>query len=667
MAAPVISISSNVSVESVGSSFPRVILIGSISVEAPVAPEVGTDAVASPTEVLELDTHLSLEADPSESSPPPISVAPFPWKSRVASRSSSPTTSIPEIHTALVLPTSSAIVTPSSDTHLGGKCKALTARKSVRPLPSHHLELRGLPPLSTMYPPTTSESSAGDSSSESSARPSRKRCRSPPAIVISSIDGTRALVPSHADLLPPCKRFRDSISPEDSVEEDIDTDVLEDIEADAITIKVAVDRDVKAGINAGIDMEIDVEVDVEDEVEDEVESSDRATIEVGLDVVAGIDILDEMLMPDAVERLEQSKEEHAEHLKLILELLKKEELYAKFSKCNFWLSRKIVKYDWSEKAEAAFQLLKQKLCSASILALPKVEAIKEENFGTKNLCGMIKKLEQRTDGTLCLNRRSWIPCQDKMYQDLKKLYWRPNMKAEIATYVSKCVTCAKVKAECQKPSNLLVQPVIPVWKWENITMDFVTKLPKTSTGQDTIWVIVDRLMKSAHFLPMKETDSMKSYADKRRTPLEFKVIDKVMLKVSPWKGVIRFKKQRKFNPRYIGPFKILAKVGMLAYRLELLEQLSRVHSTFHVSNLKKCFVDEPLAIQLDEIQINDKLNFIEEPVKIMDQEVKRLKQSRISIVKVYQNSRRGPEFTWEREDQMKKKYPHLFVNPSYTS
>ncbi|GJV35648.1 putative reverse transcriptase domain-containing protein, partial [Tanacetum coccineum] len=397
--------------------------------------------------------------------------------------------------------------------------------------------------------------------------------------------------------------------------------------------------------------------------------------------------------------MNRSKEEHAYHLKLILELLKKEELYAKFSKCEFWLSKvllaitddltkvsqkiakpmtkltqKNVKFDWSEKAEAAFQLLKQKLCSAPILALPEgsenfvvycdasrkglgavlmqrekviayasrqlkiheknytthdlelgavvfalkmwrhylygtkcvvftdhkslqhildqkelnmrqrrwlellsdydceiryhpgkanvvadalsrkerlkplrvralvltislnlpvqileaqVEARKEENYETEDLCGMIKKLEPRADGTLCLNRRSWIPCRgnlrelimheshkskysvhpgsDKMYQDLKKLYWWPNMKAEIATYVRKCLTCAKVKAECQKPSGLLVQPVIPVWKWE---MDFVTKLPKTSTGQDTIWVIVDRLTKSAHFLPMKETDSM---------------------------------------------------------------------------------------------------------------------------------------------------------------
>ncbi|GKE26489.1 putative reverse transcriptase domain-containing protein [Tanacetum coccineum] len=339
-----------------------------------------------------------------------------------------------------------------------------------------------------------------------------------------------------------------------------------------------------------------------------------------------------------------------------------------------------------------------------------VEARKEENYGIEDLCGMIKKLEQCADGTLCLNWRSWIPCfgdlrelimneshkskysvhpgSDKMYKDLKKLYWWPNIKVVIATYVSKCLTCAKVKAEYQKPSGLLVQPVILVWKWENITMDFVTKLPKMTSSQDIIWVIVDRLTKSAHFLPMKEIDSMekltrqylkevvsrhgvpiliisdrdskspicwaevgdaqltgleivhettkkiiqikkriqaardrqKSYADMRRKPLEFEVGDKVRLKVSPWKGVIRFSKR-----------------------------------------------DEPLAIQLDKIQIDDKLHFNEEPVEIIDREVKRLKQSRILIVKVHWNSRRGSEFTWEREDQMKKKYPYLFVNPLSTS
>nr|GEY28355.1 reverse transcriptase domain-containing protein [Tanacetum cinerariifolium] len=249
-----------------------------------------------------------------------------------------------------------------------------------------------------------------------------------------------------------------------------------------------------------------------------------------------------------------SEEEYAEHLKLILELLKKEELYAKFPKCKIesikdwaspktpteirqflglagyyrWfievflkiaklmmkLTQKSMKFDWSEKAVAAFQLLKQKLYSAPILLYQKVvktswftvmllvEARKEENYGTEDLYGMIKNLEPRSDGTLCLRNRSWIPCfgdlrtlimheshkskylihpgSDKMYQDLKKLYWCPNMKAEIP----------------------------PTSKWENITMDFITKLPKMSSGQDAIWVIIDRLTKSAHFLPMKETDSM---------------------------------------------------------------------------------------------------------------------------------------------------------------
>ncbi|GJS55331.1 putative reverse transcriptase domain-containing protein [Tanacetum coccineum] len=454
-----------------------------------------------------------------------------------------------------------------------------------------------------------------------------------------------------------------------------------------------------------------------------------------------------------------------------------------------------------------------------------------------------QKLEPRADGTLCLNGRSWLPCygdlrtvimheshkskysihpgSDKMYQDMKKLYWWPNMKADIATYVSKCLTCAKVKAEHQRPSGLLVQPKIPEWKWDNITMDFVTKLPKTSQGYDTIWVIVDRLTKSAIFTPMRETDPLdklarmylkevvtrhgipvsiicdrdprfasnfwrslqnalgtnldmstayhpqtdgqsertiqtledmlracaidfgkgwvnhlplvefsynnsyhasikaapfealygrkcrspvcwtevgeaqilgpeliqettekiiqikqrmqaardrqKSYADLKRKPMEFQVGDKVMLKVSPWKGVVRFGKRGKLNPRYVGPFKVIERVGEVAYKLELPEELSRVHNTFHVSNLKKCHADEPLAVPLDGLHLDDKLHFVEEPVEIVGREVKRLKRSRIPLVKVRWNSKRGPEFTWEREDQFKKKYPHLFTETTSSS
>ncbi|GJW32790.1 putative reverse transcriptase domain-containing protein [Tanacetum coccineum] len=577
--------------------------------------------------------------------------------------------------------------------------------------------------------------------------------------------------------------------------------------------------------------------------------------------------------------MNRNKQEHEEHLKIILELLKKEELYAKFSKCEFWipkiakpmtkLTQKKVKFEWGDKQEAAFQLLKQKLCSAPILALPEgsedfiaycdaskkglgavlmqrekvisyasrqlkiheknytthdlelgavvfalkiwrhylygtkctvftdhkslqhildqkelnmrqrrwlellsdydcdiryhpgkanvvadalsrkerepplrvralvmtisldlpkqilnaqTEARKPENIKNEDVGGMLienakfpeaireQKLEPRADGTLCLNGRSWLPCygdlrtvimheshkskysihpgSDKMYQDMKKLYWWPNMKADIATYVNKCLTCAKVKAEHQRPSGLLVQPKIPEWKWDNITMDFVTKLPKTSQGYDTIWVIVDRLTKSAIFTPMRETDPLdklarftayhpqtdgqsertiqtledmlracaidfgkgwvnhlplvefsynnsyhasikaapfealygrkcrspvcwtevgevkcsgsrinsrdqlsnlqikqrmqaardrqKSYADLKRKPMEFQVGDKVMLKVSPWKGVVRFGKRGKLNPRYVGPFKVIERVGEVAYKLELPEELSEL-------------------------------------------------------------------------------------------
>nr|GEV72522.1 hypothetical protein [Tanacetum cinerariifolium] len=186
---------------------------------------------------------------------------------------------------------------------------------------------------------------------------------------------------------------------------------------------------------------------------------------------------------------------------------------------------------------------------------------------------------------------------------------------------------------------------IPQWKWDNITMDFATKLPRKSSGYDTIWVIVDRLTKSAHFLPMREDDFMdkltKLYLKEEVTRHGIPI--SVISDCNP--RVVRFGKRGKLNPRYLGPFKVLAKAGNVAYRLELPQQLSRVHSTFHVSNLNKCLSDEPLAISLDELHIDDKLRFVEEPVEIMDREIKRLRQSRILIIKVRWNSKQGPEFT----------------------
>ncbi|KAI3712630.1 hypothetical protein L1987_71190 [Smallanthus sonchifolius] len=159
-----------------------------------------------------------------------------------------------------------------------------------------------------------------------------------------------------------------------------------------------------------------------------------------------------------------------------------------------------------------------------------LEALKEDNLPLEGTCGMEAQLEVKSDRIRYFVERIWIPVfgnlrelimdeahksrysihpgSDKMYHDLKVLYWWPNMKADIAIYVSKCLICAKVNVEYQKPSGLLQQPEIPMWKWEQISMDFITKLPRTPTGCDTIWVIVDRLTKSAHFLAIKETDKM---------------------------------------------------------------------------------------------------------------------------------------------------------------
>nr|GEW70640.1 putative reverse transcriptase domain-containing protein [Tanacetum cinerariifolium] len=203
-----------------------------------------------------------------------------------------------------------------------------------------------------------------------------------------------------------------------------------------------------------------------------------------------------------------------------------------------------------------------------------------------------------------------------MYQDLKLLYWWPNMKVDIATYVSKCLTCAKVKAEHQKPSGLLQHLEILAWKWERINRDFVSGLPRTPSSHQ------------------------KSYVDRRTKLLEFEVGDMVQLKVSPWKGVVRFRKRGKLIPRYIGPFKTLARVGPVAYTLELPEELKRIHSTFHVSNLKNCLAEGDIIVSMDEIQLDDNLHMIEEPVEVVDREVKRLKQSRIPIIKVRWNSQR---------------------------
>ncbi|GJS09837.1 putative reverse transcriptase domain-containing protein, partial [Tanacetum coccineum] len=368
-----------------------------------------------------------------------------------------------------------------------------------------------------------------------------------------------------------------------------------------------------------------------------------------------------------------------------------------------------------------------------------IEAQKPENLVNEDVGGIIRRdipkerLEPRADGTLCLHDRSWLPCygdlqsvimheshklkysihpgSEKMYPDMKRLYWWPNMKADIATYVSKCLTCVRVKAEHQRPSGLLVQPEIPEWKWDNITMDFITKLPKSSQGFDTIWVIVDRLTKSAHFLPIRENDPLDKLArlyvnrivarheipasiiydhDGRFTLNFWRSFQKALgtdismstayhpetdgqsenhsnsrghatcLRDQIWQGLGWGSPTdwSRINPRNNG--KDRPDQAKDASCSGSTKELCR--SEMKANGVREMFSNEPLVMPLEGIHVYDKLQFVEDPVEIMEWEIKRLKQRWIPMVKVPWNSRWGPEFTWEREDSFKKKYPHLFTN-----
>ena len=406
------------------------------------------------------------------------------------------------------------------------------------------------------------------------------------------------------------------------------------------------------------------------------------------------------------------------------------------------------------------------------------------------------------------------PGSTKMYRTLKEYYWWLGMKREVAEYVSKCFICQHVKTERQKPYGLLQPLPIPEWKWERITMDFVFKLPPTFQRHDGIWVVVDRLTKSAHFLPIHEKfspqklaelfmnhivslhgvpvliisdrdprftsrfwkglmkelgvklnlstafhpqtdgqyertiqtledmlrscvlqfkghwneylplaeftynnsyhssiemspyealygkqcrtplcwnetgerkllgpeivqttvdkvnvirarlkaaqDKKKSYADKLRKDLKFEVEDRVFLKLSPWKGVVRFGKRGKLSPHYIGPFEIVERIGPMAYRLDLPEELSRVRNVFHISMLRKYISDPSHVLETPEIELRDDLSYEEQPMQIMGREEKELRNKTISLVKVLWRNHLVEEATLEREDQMKSQYSHLF-------
>ncbi|KAG8492403.1 hypothetical protein CXB51_009696 [Gossypium anomalum] len=400
------------------------------------------------------------------------------------------------------------------------------------------------------------------------------------------------------------------------------------------------------------------------------------------------------------------------------------------------------------------------------------------------------------------------PGSTKMYNDLKKLYWWPGMKRDISEFVTKCLICQQVKAEHQVPSGLLQPVMVPEWKWDKITMDFVTGLPLTPKKKDAVWVVVDRLTKSAHFIPVrtdysldklaelyiakivrlhgvpmsiisdrdprftsrfwkklqealgtklnfstafhpqtdgqserviqvledmlrccvlefggswekylsliefaynnsyqssiqmapyealygrkcqnplywtelsekqihgvdliKETeekvkvirdclkaasDRQKSYADLKRKEIEFQVGDKVFLKVSPWKKILRFSRKGKLSPRFIRPYEITERIGPVAYRLALPVELERIHNVFHVSMLRRYHSDPSHVISPTEIEIRSDMTYEEEPIKILAREVKQLRNKSIALVKVLWHRHGIEEATWESEEAMKK-------------
>ncbi|KAL0541789.1 hypothetical protein IC582_021849 [Cucumis melo] len=413
--------------------------------------------------------------------------------------------------------------------------------------------------------------------------------------------------------------------------------------------------------------------------------------------------------------------------------------------------------------------------------------------------GQAAEFSLSSDGGLLFERRLCVPSDSstKMYQDLKRVYWWRNMKREVAEFVSKCLVCQQVKAPRQKPAGLLQPLSIPEWKWENVSMDFITGLPRTLRGFTVIWVVVDRLTKSALFVPGKSTytaskwaqlymseivrlhgvpvsitamgtrldfstafhpqtdgqterlnqvledmlracalefpgswDShlhlmefaynnsyqatigmapfealygrccrspvcwgevgeqrlmgpelvqstneaiqkirsrmhtaqsrQKSYADVRRKDLEFEIGDKVFLKVAPMKGVLHFERKGKLSPRFVGPFKILERIGPVAYRLALPPSLSTVHDVFHVSMLRKYVPDPSHVVDYEPLEIDENLSYVEQPVEVLAREVKMLRNKQIPLVKVLWRNHRVEEATWEREDDMRSRYPELF-------
>ncbi|GJZ57910.1 hypothetical protein Tco_0613404 [Tanacetum coccineum] len=286
-----------------------------------------------------------------------------------------------------------------------------------------------------------------------------------------------------------------------------------------------------------------------------------------------------------------------------------------------------------------------------------VEAFKDENMIAEGLNGTDQQMEKREDVSPHYMDRIWVSLvggvRTKIMDEAHKTRYEYGLSSSdgwtkrayntnVRGYDESVIRYAPFEALYGRKCR---SPVL----WAEIGDSILIRPELVQETTDKVVLIRDRL-KAAR-------DRQKGYTDNRRKSLEFQVGDHVMLKVSPWKGVVRFGKKGKLAPRFVGPFEILERIGPVAYRLRLPKELSSVHDTFHVSNLNKCLADANLHVPLDEIKVDKTLRFVEEPLEIMKREVKTLKRSKIPIVKVRWNSEHGPEFTWEREDHMKAKYP----------
>ncbi|GJT85540.1 putative reverse transcriptase domain-containing protein [Tanacetum coccineum] len=373
------------------------------------------------------------------------------------------------------------------------------------------------------------------------------------------------------------------------------------------------------------------------------------------------------VMPFGLTNAPASKEEHEVHLKLILELLEKEKCsknsrnansgykrrfipyFSKIAKPLTLLTQKNKKFERGDEQEIAFKTLKDMLCDALILALPEGTDDFNRNVPTYgNLRTLIMNEAHAT--------KYYVhPGVDKMYYDLRDLYWWPKKKKDIAMYLSMKDYKMEIFARLYI-NEIVARHGVPMSiisdRDSHFTSQFWRSQQKalgtplgmsTAYHQQTDGQRDHRQDCSNQGKTEDCTRSPEEYADNRRKPLEFSVGVKVLLMVSPWRGVVRFDKRSKLSPRYVGPFEVVERVGPVAYRLRLSQELIGIHDTFHVSNLKKYLTDVNLYVPLEEIKIDEKLRFVEEPIEIIDREVKKLKQSWIPIVKVRWNSRRRPE------------------------